>query len=498
MFVLGKMAHLITAPKMQSTEGASTTKEFEADSCGEKFRKALRDNLFTVLTLIGVVVGFGVGFGIGTLHPSQVTITWIKMPGTIFIRLLQLTVLPVIAANIIVVMAKMDLRENGKIGLATIGFVLAFDLLSGVVGVTTAALIKPGLSTSLTVNESDETLGKNDAPVTTSDVFADLLLNIFADNVVGLAIFQTKTIRVWTYFPVKNVTEPVQIRLESTNMIGLIFTSIVFGIAARTAKENGKAFIDLFDSLGNVVLILMRWFLLATPVGVCFMVAGAVVGLNDIAGTFQGLGLFMGSVLVALAIHMLLQMAIYTLASFRNPFRLMVMGFKAFFLSFITTAPIVAIPEMLETCDRYGIDNKVSRFAIPFSAALKGDGSGVFQAVACIFIAQQTGYNITIGTYVIIALLVGFASLAIPSVPSAAIIIIITILSSVGVSTAEVSLLFAVEWIMDRCRSGSMGLGYLFTAAFAQAIAEGKTKKGQIPNDEEIFVDDLESYTHSK
>ncbi|VDO08972.1 unnamed protein product [Rodentolepis nana] len=384
------------------------------------------------------------------------------MPGKIFIRLLQLTVLPVIAANIIVefpilVMARMDLKENGKIGLATIGYVLAFDLLSGVIGVTTAALIKPGLSTSLAVNGS-EILGKNEAPVTTSDVFADLLLILASSN-----RFQTKTIRVWTYFPAKNATETVQTRLESTNMIGLIFTSIAFGIAARSAKENGKVFVDFFDSLGNVVLILMRWFLLclnldwisrrqfkcrATPVGVCFMIAGAVIDLKDIAGTFQGLGLFMGSVLVALAIHMLLQMVVYTLASFRNPFRLIIMGFKAFFLSFITTAPVVAIPEMLETCDRYGIDQKVSRFAIPFSAALKGDGSGVFQAVACVFIAQHTGYDITIGTYVIIALLVGFATLAIPSVPSAAIVIIITILSSIGVSTTEVSLLFAVEWIM--------------------------------------------------
>ncbi|KAM3176072.1 hypothetical protein ACTXT7_007238 [Hymenolepis weldensis] len=444
------------------------------------------------------------------------------MPGTIFIRLLQLTVLPVIAANIIVVMARMDLKENGKMGLATIGFVLVFDLLSGVVGVTIAALIKPGSSAALTTASKHE---EQNGPISTtnqgiysltlcSELIGQLLkLNVRSRHLnkfIYIAdIFRhtgklTKTIRVWTYFPVTNVTEAVQTRLESTDMIGLIFTSIAFGIASGAAKEHGKAFVDFFDSLGDVVLILMRWFLLATPVGVCFMVAGSVVDLKDIAGTFQGLGLFMGSVLLALAIHMLLQMIVYTLASFRNPFRLMFMGFKVFFLSFITTAPVVAIPEMLETCDRYGIDKKVSRFAVPFSVALKGDGSGVFQAVACIFIAQQTGYNITIGTYVIITyiiidissfvLLVGFATLAIPNIPSAAIVIIITILSSIGVSTAEVSLLFAVEWIMDRCRSGSMGLGHLFTAAFAQAVAAGRPTKSQAPSGE-IFVDSSERYS---
>ncbi len=69
------------------------------------------------------------------------------------------------------------------------------------------------------------------------------------------------------------------------------------------------------------------------------MVAGAVVGLEDVAGKIQGLGLFMATVLVGLSVHMLIQIAIYTIASFRNPFRLMWMGFRVWFLAFITTAP---------------------------------------------------------------------------------------------------------------------------------------------------------------
>lgn len=76
-----------------------------------------------------------------------------------------------------------------------------------------------------------------------------------------------------------------------------------------------------------------------TPVGVCFMVAGAVVDVDDVSSTFQGLGLFMATVLVALAVHMILQMVVYTIASFRNPFRLMLIGFRVFFLAFITTSP---------------------------------------------------------------------------------------------------------------------------------------------------------------
>ena len=47
-------------------------------ACGEKFKKGLKDNLFTILTLIGVAIGFGIGFGVGTTNPSEVAITWIS------------------------------------------------------------------------------------------------------------------------------------------------------------------------------------------------------------------------------------------------------------------------------------------------------------------------------------------------------------------------------------------------------------------------------------
>nr|CUU98915.1 hypothetical transcript [Hymenolepis microstoma] len=472
-----------------STEDGVGEAEKKPTTCGQKFLKAMKDNLFTILTLIGVAIGFGIGFGVGSTHPSETAITWIKMIGTIYIRLLQLTILPVIAANIIVVMARMDPRKNGKMGLAAIGFVIGFDIISGAIGVITAVIIRPGLSTQLTTNTT-EVEGPDDAPVTTSDVFADLFLNIFPDNIISLTIYQIKTIRRWPYYPEKNVTEPVKTNLESTDMIGLIFTTIAFGIAAGAAGKAGEVFINFFESLGNVVLILMRWFLQATPVGVCFMVAGAVVGLEDVSGTFQGLGLFMATVLVGLIVHMILQMIVYTIASFRNPFKLVWMGFRVTFLAFITTSPVIAIPEMLETCDKYGISKKVSRFVIPFSAALKGDASGVFQAIACVFIAQMTHFELTVGTYVIIALLTGFATLAIPNVPSSSIVIIITILSSIGVSTAEVSLLFAVEWLMDRCRSGSIGLGHLFAAAFTHSVAIGRRTEGQNIDDDDDDDDD--------
>ncbi len=46
--------------------------------CWAKFRKGMKDNLFTIFTLIGVAIGFGIGFGVGSTKPSEVAIEWIS------------------------------------------------------------------------------------------------------------------------------------------------------------------------------------------------------------------------------------------------------------------------------------------------------------------------------------------------------------------------------------------------------------------------------------
>lgn len=61
-----------------SVEDGVNVAEQKPTTCGQKTLKVLKDNLFTILTLIGVAVGFGIGFGVGTTHPSEVTITWIS------------------------------------------------------------------------------------------------------------------------------------------------------------------------------------------------------------------------------------------------------------------------------------------------------------------------------------------------------------------------------------------------------------------------------------
>ncbi|VDK78370.1 unnamed protein product [Dibothriocephalus latus] len=285
----------------------------------------LRDNLFMIVILLGVVVGFGIGFGVRQLNPSPVAITWIAMPGDLYIRLLQLTILPLIASNLIVVISSLDPREQGLSSLVTVAYIIGFN---------------------------------------------------FAGAAIGTA------------------------------------------------------------------------FATCTPVGVAFMIAAAILNVSDIKAAFAGLGMFVLTVTVALGVLFFLCIILYGAVALRNPFCLLRFITKSWFISFATTSPIVSLAEMFDGCDQYGVDQSISRFACPLMTALKADGPAVFISSAAVFVAQTESAGSSPGTLVIIWILTAVSALAIPHIPSASIIITMTILSSANVPTANTAYLYAVDWLL--------------------------------------------------
>ncbi|VDL58894.1 unnamed protein product [Hymenolepis diminuta] len=105
----------------------------------------LINNWFMLTTIIGVIIGFGAGFGIQQAGLDEVGKTWLAMPGDIYIRLLKLTILPMIAANIINVMSNLNPKENGKVSAVALGYILIFNLLCSLIGVMYAYIIQPGM-----------------------------------------------------------------------------------------------------------------------------------------------------------------------------------------------------------------------------------------------------------------------------------------------------------------------------------------------------------------
>ncbi|VDL96193.1 unnamed protein product [Schistocephalus solidus] len=384
-------------------------------------------NWFMITTILGVIIGFGAGFGIQKVGLDNVGKTWLAMPGTIYIRILQLTILPMISANVI----------NGRGG----------DFGSS--------------------PPAGDTTGDKGGQI--SYIFRDLFLNIFPDNIVGVTLFQASTDFQNPGSNDKNETIYNSVTLNGTNMIGVLFVSFVFGLATNASKEKGNPFKNFFNSLGDVVMLLMQKFLLFTPVGVCFMVMSSIAEVEDLTPTFASLGLFVLLNFVGQITHFLL--LLLSVAVLRvNPFRILRLCLPPYFLAFATTSSFVALPKCFAACDTYGIPKGISRFVLPLAGTMKSDAAAIFITGSCFFIAQLQNVALDAGKVFIIVILTTTYVTALPKIPSASVVACITILNSIGVDSTSASLLFTVEWLNDRLRAGNVALSHMYCTAFTYHV----------------------------
>ncbi|KAL5112734.1 Excitatory amino acid transporter 3 [Taenia crassiceps] len=231
--------------------------------------------------------------------------------------------------------ATLDFKKDGKVGIVGVTYVVALNLICAVIGTVCALLIQPG-SRILIGNMNASSPVSTASGLTASDVFRDLFYNLFPDNIFGITIYHTQTeVDVSANKTVLNSSK------AGTNMIGVLFCSIVFGAAAKVSGEVAKTFVDFFKALSVIVTKIMSVFLLVTPLAVCFMVASSVVGRQNIESDFVQLGLLVATVLTALAIHFIIVLLVFFIASGRNPLQLLKYSGPAYILAFATTSPCV-------------------------------------------------------------------------------------------------------------------------------------------------------------
>ncbi|VDO00409.1 unnamed protein product [Rodentolepis nana] len=430
-------------------------------SCFTKFLQFLIDNWFMLSTILGVIIGFGVGFVLQKTHLSHQAKIWLDVPGKIYFRILQLTILPMIVANIITVLASLNPKGNSKMCSITIACLIICNLVSSLIGLTFGLLILPNSF----LNGSTSLRSSGNDPDKLGYIFRDLLLNIFPENLISMTISQTMT----------NISKPIvkngektytAEEIPGTNMIGVLFCSIAFGIAANATKAKGAVFKDFFSSLGDVVMYLMTKFLLTTPVCVMFMVISSVANVEeDLGKTFSTLALFVGVNFIGQVTHLILLMLL-TVCLGENPLKMFRHSLPPYFIGFAATSAIISLPKCYDSCDKYGMPKSVSRFVLPIAGTMKSDASAIFIVSAVFYTALDSNISLNVGKMVIVVILATVYVTALPNIPSSSMVVATTILCSIGIGPEKAMILYAVEFINDRLRSGNIVFSHLYCAVF--------------------------------
>jgi proton glutamate symport protein len=395
--------------------------------------------------LISLVVGLicgqltrlGVGwesFGFENVAGVSV-VTVYDFIGQLFLRALQMLIVPLIAAAIIT--AIMDLGGShafGRLGIKTVAYYLTTSTLAILVGLVAVNLISPG---EIDGAPASELLGLAAGPEEVRAAVGDK----DAGDVVDV-------------FKRMIPTNIVEAAGSNREMLAIIFFSLLFGFFAGKMEGDAQGTIRRFwQAIYEVMLQITGFVMRFAPVGVFGLVAEVSAGTSpaDLASLFR----FFITVLLALAIHALIILPLLLrFVGGVNPWKHARAVLPALTTAFSTSSSSATLPVTIDCLQaNAGVSPRTTNFVTPLGATVNMDGTALYECVAVVFLAQVYGAGLSLGSQAMIVVLALLTSIGVAGVPSASLLAIVVILSALNLPIEGIGLLMVFDRILDMCRT---------------------------------------------
>ncbi|XP_053118497.1 excitatory amino acid transporter 2-like isoform X3 [Hemicordylus capensis] len=511
---LGLALEMTNHVEVPMADGPHISLEELPKPCLDKYCGWLMRNLLLTITIIGVILGALLGSLLRLLPPLDSDLLMlISFPGDILMRMLKMLILPLVISSLISGLAGLDAKSSGRMGTRAMVYYISTTVVAAILGVILVLSIHPG---NPKLKKSPTVMTKNEE-VSSLDAFLDLIRNLFPENLVQACFQQIQTVSTKVPVPPvvirkENISQIVhsngsvlnatitevnvgpstitQKRLEfkaGMNVLGLIGFFIAFGIVMGKMGEQAKPMADFFNILNEIIMKLVSMIMWYSPFGIASLICGKIAAIKDLETVARQLGMYMVTVIVGLIIHGAIVLPlIFFVITRQNPFLFYAGIFQAWITALGTASSAGTLPVTFRCLEEnLKIDKRVTRFVLPIGATINMDGTALYEAVAAIFIAQMNSIHLDGGQIATVSLTATLASVGAASIPSAGLVTMLLILTAVGLPTQDISLLIAVDWLLDRMRTSinvvgdSFGAGIIYhlsqkELALIDARAEGR------------------------
>ena len=430
-----------------------------------------------------IIIGMALGivwallsaqFGWGTF-----TLNWIKPFGDIFLNALKLIALPLVLFSVIGgIIGIGNPQHLGRMGGKTLGLYLISTVFAVTLGLVLVNVFKPGenedvknrLQYELWANTNEIAIkdGKcfacmeeNQALVLEVEAF--MATQEISDEIQGKLKTKEET---QAGGPLRALVDIVPSNLfdafVKNSMLQIIFFAIFFGLASLYIPEKeGKIVKDFIHAVNEVFLKMIDFIMLLAPYFVFALMAGV---LTSIAGDDFSAMLAVFEKLIYYCIVVLLGLLAMIFIFYPLLLKLFTKDFnyKEFFkniapaqsLAFSTSSSAATLPVTLEVVEEnLKVSKKVSSFVLPIGATVNMDGTSLYQAVAAIFLAQFHMIDLSLGQQLTIIATATLASIGSAAVPSAGLVMLMIVLTSVGLNPAWIAIILPVDRLLDMVRT---------------------------------------------
>ncbi|XP_063701282.1 excitatory amino acid transporter 2 [Culicoides brevitarsis] len=433
--------------------------------------KIVKKHKMLIFTLFAVAIGVILGFFLRNYELHKDTILLISYPGELFMRCLNLIILPLIVASLIAGTASLDINMNGKIALRTFVLICLTSFFNSIMGVVLVLLIRPGSFKYIDGSANNLTFINTAKKTYLTDSLLDLGRNIIPDN-----LFQATFQSTQTLYEANNTGDLIRkISYRSgTNTLGLVFFCTAFGIAVGMTGNKGKIIKDFFEAVFNVIMKLVNGVMWLTPICVGSIITGKLLDVPDVKYVLTQLMWFVITVVIGLALYQFVVMQLlYLCVLKKNPFKFYGQLLNPMLTSAACASTAAALPVTFQVMDNdIKIDPRITKFVLPIGCNSNMDGTAVMVGVSSIFIAQMNGIELTVGQIFTITILAFTSSLAVSSIPSSALIMVMLVLNTLSIPTQDVMLLFAIDWFVDRLRTTNNMLSDCYIAAVVENLSK--------------------------
>jgi dicarboxylate/amino acid:cation (Na+ or H+) symporter, DAACS family len=380
--------------------------------------------------------------------------------GTLFLRLLLMTVVPLVVASLILGISRIgDIRKLGRIGLRCFLYCLVLSTISVGIGLLLANTIRPG---KLIKPETAARLQERYSTQATNEIARAQQQAVKKDGPV------TEFIK--SFVPSNPIAAMTS---DPPNMLQLLFFTLVFGVALNLVPGTKTAtLLDAVEGLFDVSLKIIDMILWTAPVAVaCLLFSNtARFGLDLVGALFW----FVVTVLLGLGLHMFGTYSIAVgLMSRISPVEFFRRIKTVMATAFSTSSSNATLPTSLRVAEQnLGVPREISGFVLTVGATANQNGTALYEGVTVLFLAQLAGVDLSLGQQITVAYLAILGSIGTAGVPSGSIPFIILVLGTINVNPALIGVIYGLDRILDMCRTTLNVAGDL-TAATYIARAEG-------------------------
>lgn len=359
--------------------------------------------------------------------------------GQIFIRLIEMIVIPLVLSSLIVGIASLgDGKQLGRLGGKVIFYFILTTAIAAIIGTVLALAAKPGLYVQDEISKYSHTqleIVQEKAWEIQQEErnFKDIFLDMLPSN------------------PIKSLAE--------AQLIPIIVFAIIFGAALTFIGETNRPILAFFEAVFAATMKIMDWVMIWAVPGIFALTANTVAAVGP--KVFADMAVYVLIILVGLLLQLFVTypLLLHFLAkvNFISLYRAVV---EAMMVGFGTASSSATLPVTIACAERRaGISNRISSFVLPLGATMNMDGTALFETVAVIFLAQAYGIDISQPMQLFGLIVMGvIASIAAAGVPSAGLVTMALVLNSIGGFSPQmivqgIAFIWIIDRLLDMCRT---------------------------------------------